>query len=235
MIDLRSRSAVLRVERAHDEQAGELPAGAGGRLERRPGHPRDLAERALQAPEQLERALDRVVGLVRVQPLEPRERRDGLRDLRVVLHRARPERVEAGVHPVVDLRQPREVPDEVAAPPPRGARRALGAVCLAGSSTAGRRAREALRAPARAASARAACPARLVPDAGRARPHHAGSARNSFSRARSISSRVRRSVTATSSARPSASGSATPARNPASIEPRAGPPPPGAAGRARTP
>ena len=41
------------------------------------------------------------------------ERRDRLGDLRVVLHRARPERVGAGVDPVVLLRQPRVVAHEV--------------------------------------------------------------------------------------------------------------------------
>ena len=38
-------------------------------------------------------------------PRKPGSARDGLRDLRVVLHRARPERVEARVHAVVHLRR----------------------------------------------------------------------------------------------------------------------------------
>ena len=46
-------------------------------------------------------------------PLEPRQRRDGLGDLRVVLHRARAQRVEAGVHAVVHLRQAGVVADQV--------------------------------------------------------------------------------------------------------------------------
>ncbi len=112
--DLPTHGPLCRVVRAHDQQPGELPAGARGRLQRRAGHPGDLAEGALQAPQELEGSLCRGVGLERMEVGEARECRCGLRDLRVVLHRARAERVHARVDPVVLLREARVVRHEVA-------------------------------------------------------------------------------------------------------------------------
>ena len=71
----RRGAACPLVVRAHDQQPGELAAGAGRRLEGRPRHPGDLAQRALEAPEQLERPLGGGVGLPRVQRAEPGELR----------------------------------------------------------------------------------------------------------------------------------------------------------------
>ena len=65
----------IRVIGAHDQQPGQLAAGARGRLQGRPRHPRDLAERLLEPPEQLERPLRRGVGLERVQPVRSRATR----------------------------------------------------------------------------------------------------------------------------------------------------------------
>ena len=111
--DLRPPAAALRVIRAHHQQAGHLAARAGGRLQRGACHPGDLAERLLEPPQHLERTLGRLIRLQRVHALEPRERGDGLGDLRVVLHGAGAQRVEACVHAVVHLRQPRVVADQV--------------------------------------------------------------------------------------------------------------------------
>ncbi len=110
---LRPAAATLGVVGPHDQQAGHLAAGARRWLQRRPRHPGDLAERLLQAPEQLQGTLRRPVGLQRMQALEPRERRHRLGDLGVVLHGARAERIEPGVQSVVHLRQTRVVADQV--------------------------------------------------------------------------------------------------------------------------
>ena len=57
----------LGVERAHDEQARQLARRAGRRLQRGAVHAGDLAQRALQPVEELERPLHALLGLVRVQ------------------------------------------------------------------------------------------------------------------------------------------------------------------------
>ena len=56
--------ALLRVERPHDQQARQLAAGARRRLQRGARHAGDLAQRLLEPPQQLERALHGRVGLV---------------------------------------------------------------------------------------------------------------------------------------------------------------------------
>ena len=90
---------------AGEQHAGQLAVGARGRLQGHVRQPRDLAQRVLQPPHQLERALRPVRVLERVQPGVARQRRDPLVQLRVVLHRARAERVEAGVEVEVALGQ----------------------------------------------------------------------------------------------------------------------------------
>ena len=83
--------------RAHEHQPGELALRAGGRLKRDRGQPGDLREDLLEPPHELERALRRLVLLVRMQVAETGQRRGPLVHARVVLHRARAERVEARV------------------------------------------------------------------------------------------------------------------------------------------
>ena len=73
---------------------------------RQPGY---LAERVLEAPHQLERALGVLGILERVQAGVARQRRQPLVQLRVVLHRARAERVEALVEVEVLGRERRVV------------------------------------------------------------------------------------------------------------------------------
>ena len=73
----------------------------------------DLRQRALQQPHQLERALGAARVLRRVQAGVPGQRRDPLVELRVVLHRARAERVEAGVEVEVAAREPVVVADDL--------------------------------------------------------------------------------------------------------------------------
>jgi hypothetical protein len=99
--------------RAHQHQPGELALRAGGRLEADSGEPRYLGEDLLQAPHQLERALRAGGVLERVELRVARERGHALVELGVVLHRARPQRIEAGVEVEVALGQPVEVPDDL--------------------------------------------------------------------------------------------------------------------------
>ncbi len=102
---LRAVLAAVLVVGARQQQAGELAVGAGARLERDVRHAGDLAERLLQAVHQLERALRPRRILQRVQAGVAGQAGDPLVQLRVVLHRARPERIEAGVEIEVALRQ----------------------------------------------------------------------------------------------------------------------------------
>jgi hypothetical protein len=96
--------AVLLVERPHQEEARQLARGTRCRLEGRAGHARDLAQGPLQPPHELQGSLDRLLGLVRVEPGEAWKGGDRLGDLGVVLHRAGPEGVEARIHSIVPLR-----------------------------------------------------------------------------------------------------------------------------------
>jgi hypothetical protein len=96
-----------------EHQARELPLGTGGGLERDGVEPADLGEDLLQAPHELERALRALLLLERVQVAEPGQADEALVHARVVLHRARAERVEAGVDSEVSGRELGEVPDEL--------------------------------------------------------------------------------------------------------------------------
>ncbi len=95
--------------RAHQEQARELALAARRRLEADRVEPRHLAQDLLQLPFELERALHGFVVGERVQVAEAGQRRDALVHARVVLHRARAQRVEARVDPEVARRERREV------------------------------------------------------------------------------------------------------------------------------
>ena len=97
--------AAVLVEGAREQHAGQLAVGARGGLERDVGQPGDLAQALLQAPHQLQRALGAPGVLERVQPGVAVQRRDALVQLGVVLHRARAQRIEAGVEVEVALGQ----------------------------------------------------------------------------------------------------------------------------------
>ena len=176
-------AAVVEV-RADEHEAGQLALRAGGRLERDGVEARHLGEDLLQAPLELERALDAVLLLQRMDLREAGEHHQPLVDARVVLHRARAERIEARVDAEVARRQLGEVADELELGHLRQARR-LGAAeflrHLRHRQPLGARDRRG--APARL---------RLLVD----QLHRATSA--STSARRSISSGVRFSVTATS-------------------------------------
>ena len=104
--DLRALLAAVLVIGAGQQHARELAVGAGARLQRHVGQPGDLRQRALELPHQLQRALGPRGPLERVQPRVAGHRGDPLVQLRVVLHRARAERVEAGVQVEVALGEP---------------------------------------------------------------------------------------------------------------------------------
>jgi len=98
---------------AHQHQAGELSLGARRRLQRHGREPCDLGEDLLELPHELERALRTLVLLQRVQVAEAGQPDDTLVDAGVVLHRARPERVEARVDPEVAVGERGEVADDL--------------------------------------------------------------------------------------------------------------------------
>ena len=98
------------LERGPDEHhAGELAVGAGRRLEREGVHAGDLAEHVLELFQDLEVALDEVLGGERMRCGEGGVRREPFVDLGVVFHRAGTERIDAHVDAVVLLREPGEM------------------------------------------------------------------------------------------------------------------------------
>ncbi len=88
---------------AREQHARELAVRARGGLQADVRQPRDLRERALEVPHQLQRALRALGVLQRVQARVARQRGDALVQAGVVLHRARPQRVEARVEVEVAL------------------------------------------------------------------------------------------------------------------------------------
>ena len=169
---------------AHQQQARELALAAGGRLEADRVEAGDLAQDLLQLPLELERALRRVVVDERVQVAEARQPDEPLVDARVVFHRAGAERIEAGVDAEVARRERGEVAQHLRLGELGQARR-----LAAGQLLGDRAAREGRASAPRGRAGRPASARRS-----------ASCSRVSASARRSMSSTVRRSVTATSSA-----------------------------------
>ncbi len=95
--------AVLQ-EIGTDHQQGRVFAmGARARLERDLGKPGDLGQNSFESPEDLERALDRRLGLVRVELGGALAAGEDLRHSRVVLHGTGTERVRTRLDPEVHL------------------------------------------------------------------------------------------------------------------------------------
>ncbi len=88
------------------------------------GRPGDLGERLLEVPHQLQRPLRALGVLERVQPRVAGQRRDALVQPGVVLHRARAQRIEAGVEVEVALGEARRSGARSRARRSRAARRA---------------------------------------------------------------------------------------------------------------
>ena len=93
-------AAVLEGARDH-EHARQLALRAGGGREADRGQARHLGEAAAQFQQDAERALRLLGGGLRVRRREARQRRHEVVDLRVVLHRARTQRIGAGVDAVI--------------------------------------------------------------------------------------------------------------------------------------
>ena len=200
--------AAVLVEGAGQQHAGELAVRAGRRLQRHVRQAGDLRQRVLQAPHQLERPLGALGMLERVQLGVTGQRRHPLVELRVVLHRARAERVEAGVEVEVALREAVVVAHDLGLGDLGQPRRLLAAQArMAAARRAGARAR---RARGATNARRPGCErSKIVSSSSaaqimRAPAHSRGCARprpppSSASASRSMSARVRRSVIATSS------------------------------------
>jgi len=92
-----AEGAIFHSDRGSNYTSGQFAMRSGRGLEAHVRQAADLRERALEQPHHLERSLRPGGGLHRVQAGMSRDRRDTLVELRVVLHRARPERVEARV------------------------------------------------------------------------------------------------------------------------------------------
>ena len=107
------RVAPRAVVGADHEDPGQLALGARRRLERHRPHAADLGQGLLELPQQLERALGGLVGGERMEVGEARQAGRPLVELRVELHRARAERIEARVDRVVELRQVDVVADDL--------------------------------------------------------------------------------------------------------------------------
>ena len=105
--------AAVLVVGAGEQQSGELAVRSGGWLQRDVRQAADLGQSALEVPHQLQRALGALRVLRGVQPGVAGQRRDLLVEPRVVLHRARPERVGAGVEVEVASREPVVVADDL--------------------------------------------------------------------------------------------------------------------------
>ena len=98
--------AMVAVIGAGHEHPGQLAVGARRRLQRDRIEPADLPEQLGEQPHQLERALRQGLRVERMRLGQPGQPRRPLVDLRVVLHRARPERIEVQVDRLVEVRQP---------------------------------------------------------------------------------------------------------------------------------
>ena len=105
--------AAVLVVGAGEQQSGELAVRSRGRLQGDVRQAADLGQRALEAPHQLQRPLGALRVLRRVQAGVARQGRDALVEPRVVLHRARAERVGAGVEVEVAPRDPVVVADDL--------------------------------------------------------------------------------------------------------------------------
>ena len=112
--DLVAGPALGGVPRPHQQQAGQLAGGAGGRLEGGGRHAGDLAEDLLQLHQQAQPPLGQRGGRRRVDPGQAGEGGHRVADLGVVLHGARPERVGPEVHRELAVGQPGEVGHQVA-------------------------------------------------------------------------------------------------------------------------
>ena len=101
--------AAGQVIRAHHEHAAQFAVGAGEARQAGGGHAGNLGEEVLQSVEQFQRSLGLLGRLLRMDPGESGQEGDLVVDLGVVLHRARPQRIEMGVDAEVQLAERGEI------------------------------------------------------------------------------------------------------------------------------
>ncbi len=98
--------AALEMVRTRDQQTGELAMRAGRRMQRHGVHAGDFRERRFEPRHQFERALAQMRGRARMKLREACQRCNLVVQHRIVLHRARTERVEVRGLRKVELREP---------------------------------------------------------------------------------------------------------------------------------
>ncbi len=103
------RTPLFLVIRANHHQTRELTLRTCRRLKRHVIHADDLRERAFETHHELERALHRRLGRIRMKPRKPWKTSRLLIHLRVELHRARAERIKLRVDRKVQLREAHEM------------------------------------------------------------------------------------------------------------------------------
>ena len=106
--------AALRVRQigANQQQSGQFALRAGGGLERSGVHPRDFGEAIEQQLLNFQAALRQLLRLIGMLGGDAVEARDKFIHARVVLHRARPERIHAQIDRVIPRGKPREMADD---------------------------------------------------------------------------------------------------------------------------
>jgi hypothetical protein len=94
------------VVRARHEHPGELAVRPGGRLEAERREAADLLQQVGEEPHELQASLRDRLGIERMGLGEPWQAGGPFVHLRVVLHRARPERIEVQVNRLVEVGEP---------------------------------------------------------------------------------------------------------------------------------
>ena len=165
--DLVTAAAVLGVPRPHEQEPGQLARCARRGLQGGGVHARDRAQDSFQVGQQRHPPLGEPRRGRRVDVGQSGQGGGVVADLRVVLHRARPERVGTQVDGVLAVAEPREMGDQVALGKLGDGRRRVAKV-LSGDELLGRPLGQARRAE------RGRAPARLgqLEDRGLVGPPH---------------------------------------------------------------
>ena len=111
--DSLARIALRLVISPHHQQAGHFAVRTGGGLQRDRIHAGDFDQALAQGLDDVQRALGNLLRLVRMAVGNALDASDGFIHARVVLHRARSQRVHAQIDGVVPRRKPGEVTDDL--------------------------------------------------------------------------------------------------------------------------
>ncbi len=110
---LLARISLRLVIRPRQQNPRKLPMRARRRLQRNRIHARNLNQALTQQLHQPQRALAQTLRLVRMRLRQSLQPRHGLINPRVVLHRARPQRIHPQVNRIIPRRKPRKVPNNL--------------------------------------------------------------------------------------------------------------------------